>query len=182
MFETLYNFFMSLRYFTRRFGSPLNWDTATYETYHKVAVGQPFKRDNHHEGMTQRLPQYAMMWATVMTVLEESRPDPNVRNKNIYPKKPFYGGRSYRYRHIATQKSNLKAFIAKYSSSKRVQKALATAVTNSPVFKAHKLKNKKVQSRCVHSITRMLAYELYMLRYLRTGALVRTYTGYVLAN
>ena len=141
---------MSLRYFTRRFGSPLNWDTATYETYHKVAVGQPFKRDNHHEGMTDRLPQYAMMWAVVMTVLEESRPDPNIRKKLVYPKKPFFGGRSYRYRHIATQKSNLQAFIENYSRDRRIRKALTTAVTRSTVFKKHQMKKKEVRITCVY--------------------------------
>ena len=67
------------RYFTRRFGSGLNYDTATYETFHKICVGIPYHNDNHHEeGMAQRLARRAMVYSLVITVCDEDFPDPEV--------------------------------------------------------------------------------------------------------
>jgi hypothetical protein len=37
--------------FIRMYGSPKNWDTGTYELFHKQAAKIPYKHTNHREGL-----------------------------------------------------------------------------------------------------------------------------------
>lgn len=73
------------RYFIRRFGSGLNFDTATFEMFHKRSVSLPYSRDNHKEkGMSDRLARWASNHSLVMTVADEELKDPTPKARGLY--------------------------------------------------------------------------------------------------
>jgi hypothetical protein len=67
----------SYRYFIRRYGCALNFDSGTHETYHKFVVNEPYHADCHREeGLERRLALVANANILVSTLMDESRPDP----------------------------------------------------------------------------------------------------------
>ena len=120
----------------------MNWDSATYETYHKVAVGQPYERDNHKlDGLQTRLAAYSMRWALVMTVLDERRPDPIRRKPLIYPKDPYYSRSKKR---LSKSMSTFRFFLEKCEET--IRRAIRTAALRSKELKEeHELTEDEVR-------------------------------------
>lgn len=65
------------RYFIRRYGSALNFDTETWETLHQVMVHRTFERDCHrNDGRLNRLQASGDAACLLRMVTEERIPDP----------------------------------------------------------------------------------------------------------
>ena len=72
------------RYFVRRYGCALNFDTGTEETFHKVVVGQPFRTDcRRMKDRELRLARRADVILLLTTVMDEDIPDPQMRVPKI---------------------------------------------------------------------------------------------------
>lgn len=68
---------LHFRYFIRRYGSALNFDTGTFELFHKVVVHQLFARDaNRKEGRLSRFLAYASARALVARVEQAATDQP----------------------------------------------------------------------------------------------------------
>ena len=107
----------------RRYGSGLNFDSGTYETYHQFAVNEPFKADCRREGNRNiRLARKANEKILVVTVADEGIPDPKGRTPCVYLRNP--------------QKRTLEAFLsAEDNSITRVQSsAIRKALEGSEIF------------------------------------------------
>ena len=72
------------RYFIRRFGCGLNFDSGTHENYHQFVVRGPFDADcRREEGRTDRLAKRANERILVTTALEELQSDPPMRTPSM---------------------------------------------------------------------------------------------------
>ena len=81
------------RYFIRKFGCGLNFDTGTHETYHKLVVNEPYAADCHREeGMEDRLARDANTRILIRTVLDEGIPDPTPRRVGMTVLSPHVDG------------------------------------------------------------------------------------------
>ena len=140
----------------RRYGTSLNWDTATFEAFHKIAVRQAFERDNHKDGMEDRLAQYAIMWSLIMTVLEEEIPDPVVRPQLIFPSSGIptadRGSIRKRKRNPLRYVTTLQDFVKSYDSKKKrsaIRKAVKYSSAFEDVYIPRNLSKKDKEEVCI---------------------------------
>ena len=90
------------RYFIRRYGCALNFDSAVWEAGHKVVSHDTYARDcNRREGRERRLMQQTNRKAILRVVMEEDVPDPPIRVHRLFFKspRPSVEGRHPRPRH-----------------------------------------------------------------------------------
>jgi hypothetical protein len=88
------------RYYIRRYGCGLNFDTGTHETYHKIVVNQPYAADCHREdGMEDRLARDVNTRSLIKTVLDETIPDPAPRQRGMTLSRPHIGLHLISYLH-----------------------------------------------------------------------------------
>ena len=73
-------FNFTCRFFIRRFGAAVNFDSATYERFHRDVVVEPFSKDcRREEGQIERLRIAADHMQLVNTYLDKDVQDPQAR-------------------------------------------------------------------------------------------------------
>lgn len=76
---------LHFRYFIRLYGSALNFDTSTWETFHKEVCHIPFSRDsNHNENREHRLMRQVHSRTSLRSLAEQSVPDPEPRPRTLH--------------------------------------------------------------------------------------------------
>ena len=84
-------FKMCFRYWIRKFGRALNFDTGTHEKFHQTVVVKPFKADaRREEGQLDRLYEKTNMSQCLYTFLRSVTPPPELKPtgfsfKDTYP-------------------------------------------------------------------------------------------------
>lgn len=79
-----------IRYFIRRYGSGLNFDSGTYEQFHKFAVKTAYQADCKRDdgGLIHRLTISTNVRTLVKTVTEEGKSDPPCRPRRVKMSRP----------------------------------------------------------------------------------------------